>query len=385
MKKKLGVYVHIPFCIRKCNYCDFLSAPASDKVIEEYVQGLQKEIASFGKLDEFRESNYEAVSVFFGGGTPSILSACQIERILQMIRTTIPSENDLEVTLEANPGTLTREKLNGFFKAGVNRLSLGLQSTDNQMLAVLGRIHTYEEFLDNYKMAREAGFQNINIDLMSGLPGQTLKQWEDSLTKVCRLDPEHISAYSLIIEPETVFYQMYDKHREELPDEETERKMYERTKEILDGYGYQRYEISNYGKDGFSCRHNEGYWKRQDYVGFGTGAASLLMDNRYSQRRELSYFLKHPDWKENIQEKETLTETAKMEETMFLGLRRMEGVSREHFFRQFGKNIDDVYGKVIEKYRKLGLLKEQDGKIALTEAGISVSNIIFSDFLISEY
>lgn len=385
MKKGLGVYVHVPFCIRKCKYCDFLSAPASDEVMEQYVQGILVQMESFAKTDGFQKNDYEVLTVFFGGGTPSILSVHQIELILTQIRRSFFCRKDMEVTLEANPGTLTREKLRGFYQTGVNRLSLGLQSTDNQMLKVLGRIHTYETFLENYQMAGEAGFQNINIDLMSGLPGQTLKQWEESLKKVCRLDPRHISAYSLIIEPGTVFYEMYDKHREALPDEETERKMYERTKEILDGYGYRRYEISNYSKPGFACRHNEGYWKREDYVGFGTGAASLLMDTRYSQRQELSYFLEHPDWTENIAQQEKLSDIARMEETMFLGLRRMEGVSREYFLEQFGKNMEEVYGDVIKKYRKLGLLKEENGKIALTEEGISVSNIIFSDFLISEY
>lgn len=385
MKKGLGVYVHVPFCIRKCKYCDFLSAPASDEVMEQYVQGILVQMESFAKTDGFQKNDYEVLTVFFGGGTPSILSVHQIELILTQIRRSFFCRKDMEVTLEANPGTLTREKLRGFYQTGVNRLSLGLQSTDNQMLKVLGRIHTYETFLENYQMAGEAGFQNINIDLMSGLPGQTLKQWEESLKKVCRLDPQHISAYSLIIEPGTVFYEMYDKHREALPDEETERKMYERTKEILDGYGYRRYEISNYSKPGFACRHNEGYWKREDYVGFGTGAASLLMDTRYSQRQELSYFLEHPDWTENIAQQEKLSDIARMEETMFLGLRRMEGVSREYFLEQFGKNMEEVYGDVIKKYRKLGLLKEENGKIALTEEGISVSNIIFSDFLISEY
>ena len=385
MKKGLGVYVHVPFCIRKCKYCDFLSAPASDEVMEQYVQGILVQMESFAKTDGFQKNDYEVLTVFFGGGTPSILSVHQIELILTQIRRSFFCRKDMEVTLEANPGTLTREKLRGFYQTGVNRLSLGLQSTDNQMLKVLGRIHTYETFLENYQMAGEAGFQNINIDLMSGLPGQTLKQWEESLKKVCRLDPRHISAYSLIIEPGTVFYEMYDKHREALPDEETERKMYERTKEILDGYGYRRYEISNYSKPGFACRHNEGYWKREDYVGFGTGAASLLMDTRYSQRQELSYFLEDPDWTENIAQQEKLSDIARMEETMFLGLRRMEGVSREYFLEQFGKNMEEVYGDVIKKYRKLGLLKEENGKIALTEEGISVSNIIFSDFLISEY
>lgn len=383
MKKELGVYVHIPFCIQKCKYCDFLSAPATDEVMECYVQGLLKQIDSFRNTELFLKNDYEAATVFLGGGTPSILKAEQIARILDRITDIFRCRKDTEVTLEANPGTLTEEKLKGFGAAGVNRLSIGVQATDNHMLNILGRIHTYEQFLSNYDMARKAGFSNINLDFMSGLPGQTLKQWEETMIKAARLGPEHISAYSLMIEPGTVFYQMYDGHPEELPEEETERKMYEITKDILDSYGYHRYEISNYSKSGFECRHNEGYWKRKEYVGFGTGAASLLSDTRYSQNRETAFFLENPDWTENVVQWEPLDVTARMEETMFLGLRRMEGVCREDFYRQFGRTMEEVYGDVVNRYCAMGLLKEQEGKISLTEEGISVSNIIFSDFLIS--
>ena len=218
MKKELGVYVHIPFCIQKCKYCDFLSAPATDEVMECYVQGLLKQIDSFRNTELFLKNDYEAATVFLGGGTPSILKAEQIARILDRITDIFRCRKDTEVTLEANPGTLTEEKLKGFGAAGVNRLSIGVQATDNHMLNILGRIHTYEQFLSNYDMARKAGFSNINLDFMSGLPGQTLKQWEETMIKAARLGPEHISAYSLMIEPGTVFYQMYDGHPEELPE-----------------------------------------------------------------------------------------------------------------------------------------------------------------------
>lgn len=392
--KELGIYVHIPFCVQKCNYCDFLSAPAPEEVISQYVRALLRQIQSFRQLRQLHQygqspqpqcnPEYGVSTIFFGGGTPSLLAAEQIASVIGRITECFPCREGMEVTLEANPGTLTGEKLKGFYQAGVNRLSMGLQCTDNAMLRKLGRIHTYGEFLDNYQMAREAGFSNINVDLMTGLPGQTQRQWEECLLTVVGLNPEHVSAYSLILEPETAFYQKYNDHREELPDEDAGCRMYERTGEILAEYGYHRYEISNYCKAGYECRHNEVYWKRGDYAGFGIGAASLLSGVRCTQKRELSFFLDNPDWNDNTAGRDILSVAAQMEETMFLGLRRMEGVSRQHFLEQFGKSMDEIYGDVIGKYKKLGMLKEQDGKIALTKQGILVSNIIFSDFLISE-
>ena len=270
--RPLELYLHIPFCVQKCKYCDFLSAPALAGERREYVESLCRQIRKYHELAKA----YHVVSIFIGGGTPSLLESCQMERIAEAVRETFLLEEDVEFTIEANPGTLTMEKLETYRKLGVNRLSLGLQSADNDELKRLGRIHTYEEFLESFRLARQAGFGNINVDLMSGIPGQTLTGFEHTLQTVAELGPEHISAYGLIIEEGTPFYEMYGEkgreraqHAGELPDEETERKMYHRTREILEGYGFLRYEISNYAKPGFSCRHNLGYGIGQNTWGSG--------------------------------------------------------------------------------------------------------------------
>ena len=261
MKKDLGIYIHIPFCARKCAYCDFLSAPATEEVKVQYVKALKKEIEAFREMGQA----YETVTVFFGGGTPSLLTGEQLVEILKEVNRCCPIRSGAEITVECNPGTLTEEKLKAYKRAGVSRLSMGLQSAQNEELKKLGRIHTWEEFLISYEMAREKGFGNINVDLMSALPGQRRKTWADTLEQVLKLSPEHISAYSLIIEEGTPFYERYSPGgplSEELPDEDTERQMYYDTKEILERAGYERYEISNYAKPGYLCRHNLAYWNR---------------------------------------------------------------------------------------------------------------------------
>ena len=263
-------------------------------------------------------------------------------------------------------------KLMAYRNVGINRLSIGLQSTDDQELKMLGRIHTYKDFLDTYTLAREVGFQNINVDLMSGIPFQTLGGWEDTLKKVAELGPEHISAYSLIIEEGTPFYEKYGegeraeaRRRRELPDEDTERMMYQFTKNILWSYGYHRYEISNYAKEGYECRHNLGYWNRTEYLGIGTGAASLINNQRFVEGGEI----------------EVLSLQNQMEEYMFLGLRKIEGVSKTDFRQTFGRSIENAYGKVlIDMYQKQ-LLEDTGEYIRLTEKGIDVSNYVMSEFL----
>ena len=251
MMQKLELYIHIPFCVQKCAYCDFLSAPANDAAKAEYVDALKKEIQRYREV----ASSYQVSSVFVGGGTPSILSCEQMGEIFKMLRQVFTIDRDAEITIEANPGTVTEEKLEGWKQAGINRISFGLQSVNNEELKMLGRIHTYEEFRESYDMARQAGFDNINIDLISAIPGQTVKSWEHTLRTVAELHPEHISAYSLIIEEGTRFYQWYGKGQTDqekyppLPDEDAERQMYERTEGILEEYGFHRYEISNYARD----------------------------------------------------------------------------------------------------------------------------------------
>lgn len=377
MKKALELYLHIPFCIRKCEYCDFLSGPADEKSRRMYLDALLRELAVVGPQAE----EYEVTSVYIGGGTPSLLPGDWMEELMAGVREAYSLTKDAEISMEANPGTLTEGNLAGYRRAGINRLSLGCQSTDDTELKLLGRIHTWAQFQESFRMAREAGFTNLNVDLMSGLPGQDLASWEQSLKIIAGMEPEHISAYSLIIEEGTPFAEK----NLDLPDEEEERQMYERTWEILQEYGYQQYEISNYAKPGKECQHNLGYWTRREYLGFGVGSASLFQNQRFINLRDRSVYAVFDGNVESIrQEMETLTVREQMEETMILGLRLIRGVSRSEFQKNFGISVEDVYGPVLEKYSRMGLLNTEGDRIALTRAGISVSNPIMADFLLDE-
>lgn len=359
------MYVHIPFCVRKCAYCDFLSAPAGREVQEAYVEQLLREIRGSGSA--FGE--YEVQSIFFGGGTPGILETDRLCQVLTRLKQEFACAEDAEVTVETNPGTVSQEKLCRYLEAGVNRLSLGLQSADDRELSLLGRIHTWEQFLDSYGVARKAGFENINIDVMSALPGQTAESFRRTLKKVLALEPEHLSAYSLIIEEGTPFYERYEGHPELLTSEEEERRMYYDTKEMLAAAGYRRYEISNYAKPGYECRHNLGYWERTEYRGYGLGAASLLGQVRYTNQTELTEYLKG----NTRGTSEPLTEQAVREEYFFLGLRKTDGVP----LGAYGAH----YEELIKKLTAQQLLEERDGRIRLTDRGIDVSNYVLAQFL----
>lgn len=384
--KSLELYVHIPFCVRKCEYCDFLSAPAGADTQQEYVRNLLLEIEQKG----VRCTDYEVTTIFFGGGTPSILKAGWIADILDAIHRNFKVRKDAEITIECNPGTLTFEKLSIYKSAGINRISVGLQSASDAELRELGRIHTYEDFLKSYDLIRKKGFSNVNIDLMAALPGQTLKSYEQTLRRVLTLKPEHISAYSLIIEEGTPFYEKYEADellREKgekpqmLPSEETERLMYERTKELLLAHGYERYEISNYARRGYACRHNIGYWRRENYLGFGLGSASLLENERFHNTTDLTDYL-GGDYLAYEQEK--LDKKSQMEEFMFLGLRMTEGISPECFRQTFGLTVELVYGPVLQQQIADQLLKKEDGRIFLTERGLDVSNYVMAQFLLDK-
>ena len=299
--QELELYLHIPFCVQKCAYCDFLSAPAGDAAKEEYVDALKQEIKRYRKMAR----SYRVSSVFVGGGTPSILSCGQILEIFKTLRQVFAIQSDAEITIEANPGTVTKEKLAAWKQAGINRISFGLQSVKNEELKMLGRIHTYEEFRESYDLARQAGFENLNVDLISAIPGQSVQSWEETLRTVAELGPEHISAYSLIIEEGTKFYQWYREGKQSeghpaLPDEEVERTMYEQTQEILNEYGFHRYEISNYAKEGKECRHNLGYWNRTQYLGIGLGASSLIADTRYHLCTDLTSYIERIESGEDL-------------------------------------------------------------------------------------
>ena len=386
-KKELELYFHIPFCVRKCLYCDFLSAPADEGTKAQYMDALIRETRE--RAGDYRD--YRVVSVFVGGGTPSTVPESLLEKLLEAVREGFELAETAEITMEVNPGTVNEEKLRRCREAGVNRLSIGLQSADDRELAVIGRIHTYGQFLETYYTARDCGFSNINVDLMSALPGQTLGSYLGTLEKVLALKPapEHISAYSLIVEEGTPFYEMERKGILRIPDEECDRLMYAKTEELLGKEGYHRYEISNYAKPGYECRHNCGYWRRREYLGLGIGAASLIGNLRFRNGDSLEAYLNHPTGvREELQE---LTVEERMEEFMFLGLRMTEGVSVSEFQAVFGESMEKIYGNVIKKNLEDGLLEYRETdkwtetggrRLALTKRGIDVSNMVMAEFLL---
>lgn len=378
MRKDLGLYLHVPFCMKKCGYCDFLSWKGTEEEQETYVQGLLKEIESYREFAK----GYKVSTVFLGGGTPSILSGEQIERILGAVSDVFMMDKHAEITLEMNPGTVTEEKLRSYKKAGINRLSIGLQSVKNENLKLLGRIHTYEEFLQSYELARQEGFKNISVDLISSLPGQTLESWKEELQEIVRLNPEHVSVYQLILEEGTPFYETYADHPELLPDEEVSREIYLSTGRILSEAGYEQYEISNYAKPGQESRHNLKYWDRADYLGLGLGAASMVRNIRMTNTRDLKTYLGHCSQPKTMREDvQFLEEPRQMEEFMFLGLRKTRGVSRKEFHRVFGRDMDMVYEKTLAKCLENGMLKEHKDRVFLSEEGVLVSNLVLSEFL----
>lgn len=411
MEQNLSLYLHIPFCVRKCLYCDFLSGPQSADMQEQYVEALCREIQETSP--EYRE--YQVVSVFIGGGTPSVLLPEQTIRIMETLKSCFILTNTCEISMEMNPGTVTPEKMNAYRAYGINRISIGLQSANDGELKALGRIHTCADFLKAYEMAVEAGFTNINVDLMSAIPEQTLKSYQETLQKVLALQPQpvHISAYSLIVEEGTPFYEQ----ELNLPDEETERRMYEITDDILRKAGYHRYEISNYAKAGKECVHNKVYWQRGNYLGLGIGSASLIRNVRFHNMTDIlnyvnlmlgkneiedaskehggkfhagkDYLKKENAEKEQVnklrEDVQELPVEEEMEEFMFLGLRMMEGVSERKFYENFGRRFEEVFPGVIEKHEKLGLLEvtgEEFVHLRLTPHGIDVSNQVFVDFML---
>ena len=378
MKKDLGLYLHIPFCIQKCGYCDFLSAPAGREEREAYVQALEIEIRSYGDF----AGGYRVSTVFVGGGTPSCLEASQTERIFEAVKDTFEIERMPEISMEMNPGTVTKEKLQAYKNCGINRLSIGLQSVRDSNLRLLGRIHTYEEFLESFRLAREAGFQNINVDLISSLPGQTEEFWREELKTIAELSPEHISVYQLILEEGTTFYEKYAAHPELLPDEETSRAIYQATEEVLGQYGFHQYEISNYAKEGRECRHNLKYWERDDYLGLGLGAASMVRNIRMNNTGDMKTYLeKCGEPKTMRTDVQFLEEPRQIEEFMFLGLRKTRGISKKEFRRVFGRDIELVYEKALKKLFSSGMLLEKKDRLYLSKEGVLLSNAVLSEFL----
>lgn len=374
MKTDLGeIYVHIPFCVKKCGYCDFVSLACNEEVKDKYFESLHKQI----ELESESTGSMPVDSVFIGGGTPSIVKGGSIYDVLEHLRRCYRFEKSPEITIEMNPDSCAKEKLSIYKAAGINRVSIGLQSASDEELKALGRPHNYDDFLRAYDMVRNAGFENVNVDIMSALPGQTMKTYVSTLEKVISLKPEHISAYSLIIEEGTPFYERYASGIG-LPDEDTEREMYYATREILGEAGYSRYEISNYAKPGFECRHNVGYWQRRPYVGFGIAAASFYNHTRYQMHTNLSAFIGG-----NFDEEKTVLSCEdEMAEYMFLGLRMMSGVSIRKFAGIFGKDIYEVYGKVIDKLIIERLMTKEGDCLRLTDYGVDVSNVCMAEFIL---
>lgn len=377
MDRPAGVYIHIPFCVRKCNYCDFLSWQAGEKEREEYVGDLVREI---GLSDRWFPEIDQVNSVFIGGGTPSILSAGQLLRICEALDRRFSIQENCEFTMECNPGTANSHTFAACLNMGINRLSFGVQSSEEAELQLLGRIHSYTEAERSFQEAREAGFQNINIDLMSGIPGQTIESYRRTLDRILHLEPEHISAYSLIIEEGTPFY---DRYREKPPvDEETDRQMYMATGVRLSEYGYERYEISNYAKAGFACKHNLKYWSGEEYIGFGLGASSRVGNIRYRNEEDPAAYTKRIFQKRRTADvEEILDREAQMSEFFFLGLRKTRGVNLTEFERIFGVSAFDIYGREIRKLVEYGLLKRQGSRLYLTDYGLDVSNLVFCEFV----
>ena len=377
MSGGMELYLHMPFCVRKCAYCDFLSFPSGAKTQRMYAKRLMEDIGVMGK----RYGEIPVETIFIGGGTPSVPDSGLIVEIMEHVRHAFHVADGAEISMEANPGTVTREKLTDYRKAGINRLSFGLQSANDRELKLLGRIHTWAEFLESFMLARECGFANLNIDLMSALPGQTCESWKETLSRVTDLDPEHISAYSLIIEEGTPFGERYgsEEGRKLLPDEDSEREMYHETKRFLKDCGYERYEISNYAKPGRECRHNIGYWTGVPYLGLGLGASSYLDGCRFTV---------NPDMKEYLEEKpgmftdiEKLTKKDMEEEFFYVGLRMTAGVSLSEFERRFGISAKEVYPGLMETFVKEKAARFEGDRFVLTDYGLDVSNYIMAQFL----
>ena len=381
-RKSLGIYIHIPFCVQKCLYCDFVSEPASLETKRNYVNQLLKEIAFYNF-----DNKYIVDTIFIGGGTPSVLDADWIKAILCKLEDKFEISYDCECTIEVNPGTVDLEKLKKFREAGVNRLSIGLQSCNDNELKALGRIHNFKTFEEMFWAARQAGFDNINVDLMSSIPEQTEESFIRSLKRVVELNPEHISVYSLIVEEGTPFYEM----NLNLPDEDTERQIYYKTGKILNENGYGQYEISNYAKHGRECRHNIRYWLCDEYIGFGVAAASCLDNVRWKNTENINKYLEYMQKASRFEdlrkedfysEKEVLTPEEQCAEFMFMGLRMNNGVSEEIFRRRFGYIPEERYGEVIAKHIQNGLLEKKDKCIRLTDKGRDICNYVMADFLL---
>lgn len=382
MLNELGIYIHIPFCKQKCYYCDFVSYSNKCSEVKEYIESLKKEI------EEFDFSNYKVTSIYIGGGTPSYIDSIYIVEILSELKEKLKCNliefKDIEITIEVNPGTVDTKKLNDYKKSGINRLSIGLQSTKNDILKKIGRIHTYQEFLEIYKLARETGFKNINIDLMIGIPGQKIGNLKNTLQDIIKLEPEHISVYSLIIEENTPIEKMLENGEIKLPDEDLERNMYWYVKNTLELNGYNHYEISNFAKFGKESRHNLNCWNQEEYIGFGVAAHSYLNGIRFSNTINVEEYIQHLEnnrKEENIQIEESQSLEDKKNEFMMLGFRKIQGVDIARFKEKFIDNPIFLYREKLNKLVEEGLIEVDLNHIKLTNKGIDLANLVFEEFV----
>ena len=373
----LGIYVHIPFCRAKCSYCAFVSQVCDLSVQHSYVAALCREIAAAGG-----DFSVPADTVFLGGGTPTLLPATDLTQILQAIRETFALTEDAEISLEANPGTVDVASLKLLRQAGFNRLSLGVQSFDDQVLRGIGRIHRAAEAAQAVGMSRSAGFENISMDLMFGLPLQSLNSWRETLARAVSLEPDHISAYGLKLEEQTPLALLVASGQAALPAEREEEAMYDWLNEFLPQQGFSRYEISNYARPGRECRHNLKYWRYQPYRGFGVAAHSFNGIARFANTEELSRYIARIEAGESAEEfRETLDEPDRMAEYVFLALRTTAGLSAMDFEVQFRRSFTDYFAVAIAELKKSGMLTNEKEQWRLTEKGLKLSNQAFVKFL----
>lgn len=383
--KELGIYIHIPFCKQKCKYCDFISYSNKEEKIKEYIKALQKEIQI--KLKKYQKE-YLVDTIYLGGGTPSYIEPEKIEDIIKIVKNIIQMKENVEITIEVNPGTVTKRKLEIYKNVGINRLSIGLQTTNHERLKQIGRIHTYEMFLETYQMAKEVGFTNINVDLMIGLPKQRLKEIETDLENILLLQPNHISIYSLIVEEGTVLEKELREGKLILPEEDLEREMYWKVKEILEKNEYEHYEISNFAKKGYQSKHNWNCWNQKEYLGFGIAAHSYMNNIRYSNIDNLQEYIEQMQYAEKIEDlkkieqiQEVQNKEEKQKEYMLLGLRKLKGISIQEFKKIFLENPIYLYRKELDKLVKEELIEVDLDSIRLSNRGLDLANLVWEEFI----
>lgn len=370
--KQIGIYIHIPFCKQKCYYCDFLSFSNCEDKVEKYVQALLKEIKNNKKED------VEVSTIYIGGGTPSIIDENYIEKIVKQIQENYLICKNAEITIEVNPGTVSEEKIKKYKEIGINRISIGLQSTNNRILEEIGRIHDYEKFLQTYQISRKVGIKNINVDLMLALPSQSMEDLQESVEKIIELKPEHISIYSLILEEGTMLEKLVSENKMQLIDEDTERQMYWYVKKRLEQEGYEHYEISNFAKKGYESKHNTNCWNQLEYLGFGLGAHSYFENKRYSNKDDIKKYIEN-NFEKNIHEVQDIQSQQK--EYMLLALRKIKGVKISEYKNKFAENPIYIFREEIRKLVKNGLIEIDLNNIKLTNKGIDLANIVWEEFI----